>query len=307
MHYSPSSMGTCLLENVLDGSRPARAAQHVAFCQLDEDWHQGDSSWRQLHPRELSDDLPSILPGLLVCPQSPPESTSSGPRLTLEGDISDDCSPFPDTSRLDSPRINSLVRLPSLAEFDLGIEALARSYAPACLDTPLSPLPAYVPQDHYAPYYMNDACMHDVSGLDGYRSPPPDGQNRHINQKYTTEEGDFIIYAWYDKKLKWKRIKQDFATIFGRTPERIVQGLQGWCYRMNQRIPLWDQDGWLIFDNEDALGPKHISMNCSERDTQNKPMKPPGLVQRYPERALHYSWVDPEMKWRRIHQKELAS
>lgn len=84
--------------------------------------------------------------------------------------------------------------------------------------------------------------------------------------------------------------------MFGRTPERTVQGLQAWYYRMNQRIPLWDEDGWLIFDNDDDMEPKHISIKCRERDTQDRPMEPLGLAQRYPERAIHYSWVDPETK-----------
>ncbi|KFG83117.1 hypothetical protein MANI_117128 [Metarhizium anisopliae] len=268
-------------------------------------------------PRKLSDDLPSImLPKPMVHPHTPPESTTSSPRLKLEGpfpSISRDCSPLRSSiSSLGSPRNHSLVRLPSLEEFDLGVEALARSYGPARPYTPPSPLrslrrtsilpqplpslQAYVSQDHYAPYHMNDAYVHGVSALDGYPSPPPDGENRHINQKYTTEEGDFIIYAWHDKKLKWQRIKQDFAAMFGRTPERTVQGLQAWYYRMNQRIPLWDQDGWLIFDSEDDLEPKHISIKCRERDSQDKPMEPLGLAQRYPERAIHYPWVDPDLK-----------
>lgn len=131
---------------------------------------------------------------------------------------------------------------------------------------------------------------------EGYPSPPPDGENRHINQKYTTEEGDFIIYAWHDKKLKWQRIKQDFAAMFGRTPERTVQGLQAWYYRMNQRIPLWDKDGWLTFENDEDLEPKHIGIKCRERDSQDRPMEPLGLAQRYPERAINYTWVDPDVK-----------
>ncbi len=152
----------------------------------------------------------------------------------------------------------------------------------------------YSPQEPYSPYAMNDAYIH--TGHDSYPSPPPDGENRHINQKYTTEEGDFIIYAWHDKKLKWQRIKQDFASMFGRTPERTVQGLQAWYYRMNQRIPLWDKDGWLIFESDEDLDPKHISIKCRERDSQDKPMEPLGLAQRYPERAIHYSWVDHDVK-----------
>ncbi|OAQ57953.1 hypothetical protein VFPPC_11844 [Pochonia chlamydosporia 170] len=256
-----------------------------------------------------------MLPKPVVHPQTPLESTSSSPRLKVDTafpGVSRDCSPFPSISRLDSPRNNSLARLPSLEEFDLGVEALARLCGPARPYTPLSPLSCtrrssvptqtlppfqeYVPQDLHAPYHMKDTCLHGVSTLDGYPSPPPDGENPHINQKYTTEEGDFIIYAWHDKNLKWKCIKEDFAAMFGRTPERTVQGLQAWYYRMNQRIPAWDQDGWLIFDNKDDLEPKHISIKCRERHSQDKPMEQVGLGQRHPERALHYSWVDPELK-----------
>jgi hypothetical protein len=84
--------------------------------------------------------------------------------------------------------------------------------------------------------------------------------------------------------------------MFGRTPERTVQGLQAWYYRMNQRIPVWDQEGWLIFDNEDDLEPRQVSIKCRDKDGQDKPMEPLGLGQRYPERAIRYSWVDPELK-----------
>ena len=192
------------------------------------------------------------------------------------------------------------------------MEALARSLGPARPYTPPSPqslrkasiisqqplpsLQSFAAPEAYGQYHVNDPYMHNPSAMDGYPSPPPDGENRHINQKYTTEEGDFIIYAWHDQKLKWQRIKEDFAAMFGRTPERTVQGLQAWYYRMNQRIPLWDKDGWLIFENEDDLEPKSVSIKCRERDSQDKPMEPLGLAQRYPERAMHYSWVGPELK-----------
>ena len=155
------------------------------------------------------------------------------------------------------------------------------------------PLQAYSSPDSYR-YGLSGPLP--GSGMDSYPSPPPEGENRHINQKYTTEEGDFIIYAWHDKKMKWQRIKQEFATMFGRTPERTVQGLQAWYYRMNQRIPIWDEDGWLCFDNEEDLEPKQIGIKCRERDSQDKPTEPLGLAQRYPERAINYAWVDPELK-----------
>lgn len=163
----------------------------------------------------------------------------------------------------------------------------------------------------HEPAYPNYAISSDFcpSRLDGYPSPPPDSEGRHINQKYTQEEGDFIIYAWHDRKLKWQRIKQEFADRFGRTPERTVQGLQAWYYRMNQRIPVWDRDGNLIFDNDDDLEPRHVSIKCRERDSQDRPMEPMGLAQRYPDRAVFYDWVDDETKmkcmdWakKRLHQ-----
>ncbi|KAI9166845.1 hypothetical protein HJFPF1_02960 [Paramyrothecium foliicola] len=203
------------------------------------------------------------------------------------------------------------IRLPSLTEFDLGVEALARSHGPVSPRTPPSSLPRLSREGlELGGYYRADGSipqqplpLHSswshaqlTSGAYGLPSPPLDAENRHINQKYTQEEGDFIIYAWHDKKLKWQRIKQEFAAMFGRTPERTVQGLQAWYYRMNQRIPVWDQDGWLIFDNEDDLEPRQVSIKCRDRDGQDKPVEPLGLAQRYPERAIRYNWVDPELK-----------
>ncbi|KAH6998532.1 hypothetical protein BKA56DRAFT_29055 [Ilyonectria sp. MPI-CAGE-AT-0026] len=281
-------------------------------------------------------------------PQTPPGSISGSPRMNIEGLCSG--SPQESTSLPGILHLNSLgcsphVRLPSLGEFDQGVEALARTHGPAnfwtlpsitrnssvlqpvtpsrpswplrdrsfedpaadffvsrrgtiaslsqyalAADQLRQPLPSYMALDNYHGYSMNSPDM------DCYPSPPPEYENRHINQKYTTEEGDFIIYAWHDKKMKWQRIKQEFAVRFGCTPERTVQGLQAWYYRMNQRIPIWDQEGWLCFDNEDELEPQHVSIKCRERDSQDKPMEPLGLAQRYPERAVNYSWVDPELK-----------
>ncbi|KAM0346876.1 hypothetical protein ACHAPU_005216 [Fusarium lateritium] len=259
-------------------------------------------------------------------------------------------------------RGNPPTRLPSLEEFDQGVEALIRAHGTSKACTPRSPLPGfsrnpialeplrsitqpqpswslkdrsvedspseypssrkgiiasvsqysisseYPQQSHLGSYgnpdtyYGYAASSPSVQGLPGmscYPSPPPDGgEGRHINQKYTTEEGDYIIYAWHDKKMKWLRIKQEFAARFGRTPERTVQGLQAWYYRMNQRIPVWDRDGYLIFDNEDDLEPQHVSIKCRERDSQDKPTEPLGIAQRYPERAIHYSWVDAETKFK---------
>jgi hypothetical protein len=65
---------------------------------------------------------------------------------------------------------------------------------------------------------------------------------------------------------------------------------------MNQRIPVWDAEGWLIFDNEDDLEPRKVSTGDRANDNQDKPMEPRGLGQRYHERAVTYWWVDDELK-----------
>ncbi|KID81826.1 hypothetical protein MGU_10829 [Metarhizium guizhouense ARSEF 977] len=249
------------------------------------------------------------------CPTSTLGSTSSGLRLSLDGPlqgVAGDFSPLPNTTFFGGDGNNFLVRLPSLEEFDLGVEALARSYGSARPSaTPLPPPPPSLRQISmpsqplslrpiYRLSFHRHVHVHNVSRPDSHLSPSPDGENRHINQKYTTEEGDFILYSFHDKKLKWQRIKQDFDAMFGRTPERTIQGLQRIYYRMNQRLPLWDQDGWLIFGNDDDIKPKCVSIKCRQRDSQDNPMEPPGLAQRYPERAIHYSWVDPELK--RVYQ-----
>ena len=195
------------------------------------------------------------------------------------------------------------------------MEALARSYGPPPSWTPpatalpsisravyeqkpLPSLPIYSQLETsyaYHPYPRTEHYMPDPSPQMGYLSPPPESDQRHCNKKYTTEEGDFIIYAWHDKKQKWQSIKRDFGRIFGTKPERTIQGLQAWYYRMNQRIPVWDQDGWLIFNDEEDIEPRYISIKCRERDAVHK-SEPLGLAQRYPERAMHYPWVDPEVK-----------
>ncbi|KAJ4141107.1 hypothetical protein NW768_000314 [Fusarium equiseti] len=288
-------------------------------------------------------------------PQTPPGSTSGSPRVKIEEFTS-----LPGLRNVVSSEVSSPVKLPSLGEFDQGVEELIRAHGPVKSEAVLSPLlglsrnptvleplrsitqpqPSWsvrsraaeettseqshsrrgtiaLPVQHpfAADYsrqslssfgnqdayygYGNSPSLQGLPGMGCYPSPPPEGgESRHINQKYTTEEGDYIIYAWHDKKMKWQQIKQEFAARFGSTPERTVQGLQAWYYRMNQRIPIWDREGWLCFDNEDDLEPQHVSIKCRERDSQDKPAEPLGLAQRYPERAIHYSWVDPEIKFK---------
>ncbi|KAF4963249.1 hypothetical protein FSARC_8717 [Fusarium sarcochroum] len=294
-------------------------------------------------------------------PQTPPGSTSGSPRVKIEDHLrtntnSQEFNNFPQLQNLVLPPGSLPAKLPSLGEFDEGVESLVRAHGPVSAWNPPSPFPGLprnptileplqsitqpqpswslkdrsaedLARDHpvsrretitasgqFAPgikysrhgsygnsdaYYGYAASSPSLQGLpvmDCYPSPPPESEIRHINQKYTTEEGDFIIYACHDQKMKWQRIKQEFATRFGRIPERTVQGLQAWYYRMNMRIPIWDQDGWLCFDNEDDLEPRYVGVKCRDRDSQDKPAEPLGLAQRYPERAVNYPWVDPETK-----------
>ncbi|KAF4429378.1 hypothetical protein FACUT_9121 [Fusarium acutatum] len=125
----------------------------------------------------------------------------------------------------------------------------------------------------------------------------PDVNSKYrSNQKYTTEEGDFIIYARHDRNMKWSCIVEEFATMFGHSPPRTIQGLQGWHYRMNNQIPVWDADGWLCFDHDDDCEPRQISIKSRERYMYLQPGESLGIAQRYPERAVHYAWVDPKTK-----------
>ncbi|KAF4948963.1 hypothetical protein FGADI_9247 [Fusarium gaditjirri] len=125
----------------------------------------------------------------------------------------------------------------------------------------------------------------------------PDVNSRYrSNQKYTTEEGDFIIYARHDRNMKWSSIVEEFATMFGHSPRRTIQGLQAWHYRMNNQIPVWDADGWLCFDHDDDVEPRQISIKSRERHMYLQPGESLGIAQRYPERAVHYTWVDPKTK-----------
>jgi hypothetical protein len=221
--------------------------------------------------------------------------------------------------------MGSTILLPSLSEFDRGVEQIGRDMGPrdamkaqtmlpsiqdafAIPHPPLQQqrLPALMPtspsNDHQGSQ-QGDYYMHGGLAMDPLQNlPPPDWNtrcmnqrvskhDRHINKKYTTEEGDFIIYAWHEMKLKWAAVQQEFARVFGAEPPRTIQGLQAWYYRMNAFVPVFDDDGWLEFDTEDDIEPKTVHIKC--RDREGGPM---GLAQRYPERAISYPWVDADVK-----------
>jgi len=303
---------------------------------------EADGSSPALSSRSLKHDAYLSVPTL---PQTPPDSTAGSPALKPY-EFASFASSSPPHSPLapvmepaTASRKSSIESLPSIHEFDQKIQELISKHGPARSSTwtsvndtrpavtlgqtPHKPVQLKVvtsPVDynsfHGAPYPYQHSHEYVVP-------LSPEAEGRHINQKYTTEQGDYIIYAWHDKKLKWAAIKEEFASMFGRTPERTVQGLQAWYYRMNKEIPVWDDDGWLIFEHEDAVEPKCVSIKRRQREVkcqscimaqgnnkmkkdadglwreegcQCKQLGPLGLAQRYPERLVHYPWVDPELK-----------
>lgn len=216
-------------------------------------------------------------------------------------------------------------RLPSLKEFDQGVEDLIKfhghsspppSLTPSSSQAspvahfdvfsrpPLQPSPGSSRDGHFHPQQTfrsspipNPAAF--TSSFDnpsgeysGYPSPPPEEGGPHINKKYTTEEGDFIIYAVLDKRQKWNTLTRDFARIFGTAPERTTSGLQAHYYRMNQKIPVWNEQGWLVFEKEEDEEPKTIEIKCRDRAAAEGF----GLAQRYPERMVEYHWVEESAK-----------
>ncbi|KAJ4244190.1 hypothetical protein NW762_014571 [Fusarium torreyae] len=293
--------------------------------------------------------------------QTPPPSDLGSPQVKVERtEFSFQEQPKPRILRYPTfPQSEGpCTRLPSLEEFDKGVEALVRAHGP--IETRISRYPVprsshdsdilestehvheprlswlpghrpargltsgYFPSGHMAINSFNkkmldrDQAFSHTSSQDSdsyydqspddhlgprllpaknfYRSPSPEGKTHHINQQYTVEEGDFIIYCRHDKAMKWSDIEEEFAFCFGHTPKRTVQGLQAWHYRMNKYIPVWDEDGWLCFDSEDDLEPRLTSVKCRSRNDKSKPKALSGIAERYPERAVTYAWVDTETK-----------
>lgn len=219
----------------------------------------------------------------------------------------------------------SPLRLPSLQEFEKGVKDLIKfhghstSSPPPSLTppssqaspishfdvfsrSPLNSSPSSSRDHHFytqqafssspmpSPLVYTSSMDSSLAKFSGYPSPPPDDA-RHINKKYTTEEGDFIIYALHDKKQKWATITRGFAMQFGNMPDRTTSGLQAWYYRMNLRIPVWDKNGWLVFDNDDDEEPRTVTIKCRHKASEGL-----GLAQRYPERMVEYDWVDEASK-----------
>jgi hypothetical protein len=129
------------------------------------------------------------------------------------------------------------------------------------------------------------------------RSSPSKGSTRHMskktphcNLKYRNEQLDFILYWNGDKLLAWKDVVAKFRETFPAEQIRGIQGLQGVFYRQNKGIPMTDENGELVFDDNDNV--RTVEVKVRE---QNHKI---GLLDRYPERAIMYRWVEEEDKRR---------
>ncbi|KAF5236046.1 hypothetical protein FANTH_11421 [Fusarium anthophilum] len=241
-------------------------------------------------------------------PPTPPNSISGSPVVKTEAqEFTSLVRPY----NLVSPPRSASVRLPSLESFDQEVEALIRESRPPKIPASVSPLA------HSA--VIGPANSHPTSQR-GIGTSPSQGRvflnysrhswqrsngkrDKHLSNDASTPslqgQQKMICYprpARDGQEMKWHLIKQEFAKLFGNVPERTVQGLQAWYYRMSQRIPMCDADGRLCFNNEDDIEPQYINLKICDRGHLVKCIGPLGIAQRYPERAVHYYWVDAETK-----------
>ncbi|RYP25381.1 hypothetical protein DL767_008403 [Monosporascus sp. MG133] len=141
----------------------------------------------------------------------------------------------------------------------------------------------------------------------GVRKPRSNPDEPHLNIKYITEELDFIRYHRCDRSSKWKELTESYNAQFHLRRRR--QGVQGGLYRQNDgQVPhLVDNGRRLHFLPNGHVTPSKTKI----RNQKDKRLF--GLVALFPERAMHYSWVDPESRQEaaelakeRVIQKEQA-
>ncbi|RYP17091.1 hypothetical protein DL765_004710 [Monosporascus sp. GIB2] len=124
----------------------------------------------------------------------------------------------------------------------------------------------------------------------GVRKPRSNPDEPHLNVKYITEELDFIRYHRCDRPTKWKELTESYNAQFHLRRRR--QGVQGGLYRQNDgQVPHLVDDGRRL----DFLPNGHVAPSKTKiRDQKDKKLF--RLVALFPERAMHYSWVDPESR-----------
>lgn len=116
------------------------------------------------------------------------------------------------------------------------------------------------------------------------------GQTRN-NRKYMSEQIDFICYHHVDKKKSWTEVRKAYRLYFRSESNRTVSGLQGSYYRRNLQVPVTDHDNNLLFNDDGSLRVKTFKV----RDQAGNRI---GLLNRYPDRAIEYDWVDEQDKLR---------
>lgn len=181
------------------------------------------------------------------------------------------------------------LRLPSISEFHRGVDALIQSHGAS----PISiPKPHPVNQSASLDHVLREQLGVGPS-IDQLSFPP--GETKQFNKRYTTEQGDFIVYALHDLGLSWDKIEEGFPQVFPQAPKRTKAGLQAWYYRLNLKVPVWDKEGWLIFDSDAAVEPRTTAVKCRAMEREHG-AGAVGLSQRYPERLVMYEWVDDAAK-----------
>ncbi|PHH50149.1 hypothetical protein CFIMG_006121RA [Ceratocystis fimbriata CBS 114723] len=117
------------------------------------------------------------------------------------------------------------------------------------------------------------------------------GSKPRYNKEYTPEQIHFCLYTFIDKKLSWNETLDRYNKLFPSDQNRGTAGLQGVMYRENKVFPCTDKDGNLIYNP------------TTERfETSSFPIRSQGdkigLLDRYPDAAIGYSWVDDADKER---------
>lgn len=182
----------------------------------------------------------------------------------------------------------------------------------ATATAPVAPrLPLYVPQ-HQLPYRPAPRpSPHPIHGQESPNLGLPVGSEARIprrprrqptyaeghtrnNRKYTREQVDFICYHHVDKKKPWDEVRDAYTSHFTAEANRTMSGLQGSFYRQNLVIPVTDHNDDLIFDEDGTLQVKTFKV----RDQSGCRI---GLLNRYPDRAIEYDWVDEQDKRRIWH------
>jgi hypothetical protein len=139
-----------------------------------------------------------------------------------------------------------------------------------------------------------------IHGHKKTRKPPtnPTGLPR-TNRKYTQEQIDFVLYLRVDRKMTWHDVTPAYIRQFPQEAGRTTPGLQGSFYRENLAIPVIDVNGDLVFDEN---GEQVVQVS----KVREQPKKI-GLLDRYPERAIDYPWVDYKDKSRVWNRGKLAT